>query len=565
MTTSTPPIVSTIAGSDSSGGAGIQADLKTFAALNCYGTSIITALTAQNTTGVQDVSPVSPEFVKKQIESVLSDIQVSVFKTGMLHDAAVIHEVASTLKSFYNSRNDTVPPLIVDPVCVSTSGHTLLQEDAVQTLIDELFPLATLITPNKAEADLLLSKARGHDRYKISTIIDSQAVAMDLGRSFGSTNVLIKGGHISATVRELERFKELIVKGNFQKRINVEWDAIPGQNMEILRRNEIDLDDELVVDVLYEAQSNLTTLFARPRIHTTSTHGTGCTLSAAIACYIAQGFTMLESVRLAIAYTQTGIENAFPLGHGHGPLNHLHSVQQRQVPLPTSSNPYPFTKALIASHADLWKEYVEHSFVRQVGEGTLREECFVHFIKQDYHYLKYYARAYGLLVAKSHSFDAIQTATQTILNILNEVKMHKSFCEEWGISNEQLETAPESPATMAYGSYLLNVGLQGDGAKLLVALAACLLGYGEVGLWLISEASKGKDAWVKMEGNKYRKWIEDYGGESYQSAVKTGIDILETIAREDPPSQKRFDEWKEVWGMCTKLERNFWDMALELS
>jgi len=174
-------------------------------------------------------------------------------------------------------------------------------------------------------------------------------------------------------------------------------------------------------------------------------------------------------------------------------------------------------------------------------------------------------RVVRLLVAKSHTFEAIQPATQTILNVLNEVKMHKSFCEEWGVSKDELESTPESPATMAYGAYLLNVGLQGDAAKLLVALAACLLGYGEVGLWLVTEASKGDDSWVVMEGNKYRKWIEDYGGEGYQNAVKTGIGILETIAREDPPSQKRYDEWKEVWGMCTKLERNFWEMALDLS
>jgi len=265
-----------------------------------------------------------------------------------------------------------------------------------------------------------------------------------------------------------------------------------------------------------------------------------------------------------VAYTNLGIQTAFPIGKGHGPLNHLHTICLRVIPSPTQSDPYPFTKALIQSNAAVWNEYVEHPFVKQLGEGTLRRESFIHFIKQDYQYLRYYARAYGLLIAKTQNFDAMKPAIQTIQNVIHEVSMHKAFCAQWGVSNDELENTPESPATTAYGAYLLDAGLHGDETKLIVALAACLLGYGEVGLWLKAQ-SQLESTWVKLSGNPYTKWIDDYSGKDYQAAVQSGLKILESAADSDPPSQKRFDEWKAVWGRCTQLEKEFWDMALNLS
>lgn len=138
---------------------------------------------------------------------------------------------------------------------------------------------------------------------------------------------------------------------------------------------------------------------------------------------------------------------------------------------------------------------------------------------------------FRLLIAKSRSFKGIKPAVDTILNVLNEVSMHRSYCAlELGISEQELETTPESPATTAYGAYLLDSGLHGDETKLVVTLAACLLGYGEVGLWLKSEAQRA-DTWVKWEGNPYRKWMEDYSGEGYQGAVKIGLGMLFSTLR----------------------------------
>ncbi|KAF8191639.1 Phosphomethylpyrimidine kinase-domain-containing protein [Mycena galopus ATCC 62051] len=539
--------VLTIAGSDSSGGAGIQADLKTFAALGHYGTSAITALTAQNTVGVQGVHGVPPNFLEQQIHSVLDDLDVHAIKTGMLFDAENTRATVRALQSCYSGR--TMPPLVCDPVCVSTSGHRLLAPEALEVLIKDLFPLTALITPNKSEAELLLSRS-------ISSIEGMLDAARDL-LLCGPRAVLVKGGHMTATLADVD----FLVLAHPE--VHVIRDGLYGDDMEILSVNAPQ-PPHVVIDILCESNGP-TTVLIRPRIDTTSTHGTGCTLSAAVASALAEGATVSEAVTTAAAYTHLGIQTAAKLGAGHGPLNHLHSVSQLGVPPRTPTNPYPLTQLLIKGSAGIWKEYVEHAFVRRLGEGTLSKDSFIHFIKQDYLYLKYYARAYSLLAAKSDSFPAIDSATQTILNVLREITTHRTFCAEWGVSASDLEHTREASATSAYGGYLINVGLQGDTTALLMALLACLLGYGEVGLWLKRAAAERRpESSVVLEGNPYRRWIEDYSGKQYQDAVRLGLETIEARAAADPPSAARLAEWRAVWERCTRLEKAFWDMALEL-
>ncbi|KAM5542813.1 hypothetical protein V8D89_003774 [Ganoderma adspersum] len=555
----TPPAVLTIAGSDSSGGAGVQADLKAFTAFGCYGASVITALTAQNTKGVQGVHPAPPDFLEQQLRSVLDDIEFKAIKTGMLYDAEHTRRIVRTLKAHFQSDGGTaMPPLVVDPVSVSTSGHTLLHPGAVDVMVQELFPLATLVTPNTPETEFLLSHIAGGGPgpTTIATLEDMLAASERL-LALGSKAVLIKGGHVVATFADVRRVRAA------RPEVMVVQESFLDDNMEILQANEADLGARpLVVDVLRESDGGVT-LFVSPRIESTSTHGTGCTLAAVIASLLAKGESIHEAVRQATIYTHIGIETAFPVGSGFGPLNHMHGLTRSLVPRPTPGNPHPLTRILIRSSKQTWKEYVEHDFVKQLGRGTLPKECFLHFIKQDYLYLKYYARAYGLLVAKSSTYGSIQSATQTIINIINEVTTHKSFCTQWGISEAELNATPESPSTTAYGAYLLDVGLQGDSAKLIMALAACLLGYGEVGLWLQREAAR-PDSWVVLEGNPYLRWIEDYSGKEYQAAVRLGIETIETLAVEDAPNARRFAEWCAIWERCTRLEKGFWDAALNL-
>ncbi|HEY7885627.1 MAG TPA: bifunctional hydroxymethylpyrimidine kinase/phosphomethylpyrimidine kinase [Cellvibrionaceae bacterium] len=264
---SSTPIALTVAGSDSGGGAGIQADLKTFAALGVYGASAITCLTAQNTRGVQDVFPVPPAFIKAQIDSVLSDMPVTALKSGMLGTADIITAVADML-----ARYPTIP-LVLDPVMVSTSGDRLLAEDAIAVLISELLPRAAVITPNLLEAAALLGQAPAQN------LAQMQRQAEQL-LAIGCHAVLIKGGHSEA--------KE-------------------------------------ATDLLLSAQG--VELFSAPRLPTRNTHGTGCTLASAVAAGLAQGLSLRDAVAQGKEYLHQALAHADQLhiGSGAGPVHHFYA------------------------------------------------------------------------------------------------------------------------------------------------------------------------------------------------------------------------------------------------
>jgi len=253
--------VLTVAGSDSGGGAGIQADLKTITLLGSYGATAITALTAQNTLGVTGIHPAPADFVAAQMDAVLSDIPVDVVKTGMLFTADIVHAVAESLSSFRKRI------LVVDPVMIAKGGADLLDRLAVDAFKKRLLPLTYLLTPNIPEAEALTG-------LRIVTDAEMQKAARMLQRA-GARNILIKGGHSGG---------------------------------------------EESVDLLFE--SNSLTRFASPRTDTANTHGTGCTLSAAIATFLAQGNPLPEAVGKAKQFITDAIRLAVPLGKGHGPVNH---------------------------------------------------------------------------------------------------------------------------------------------------------------------------------------------------------------------------------------------------
>lgn len=261
---STLPVVLTIAGSDCSGGAGIQADIKTISALKGYAASVITAVTAQNTMGVQAVCPVPPDMVGAQITSVMDDLQPAAVKIGMVHNAAIVRTIAECLRKF--------PPrfLVYDPVMVSTSGRRLMEEETIRVIQEELFPRCSLITPNLSEAALLLS-------HPVGDIAAMKQAACELSDRFRCA-VLVKGGHLSGNV---------------------------------------------MYDVLYANGSF--SLFEQHRIASGNLHGTGCTLSSAIATFAAHGNGLEEAVRQAKAYIGQAILHGKELhiGHGNGPLCHF--------------------------------------------------------------------------------------------------------------------------------------------------------------------------------------------------------------------------------------------------
>lgn len=262
------PIALCIAGSDSGGGAGIQADLKAFSALGVYGASAITALTAQNTQTVSAIHPVPPEFVTQQLIAVLSDLDVSAIKIGMLASAPIIEAVSNLLQQYPQI------PVVLDPVMIAKSGDALLQPDAVSAILEHLCPLATVMTPNIPEAARLIG---GEEATTQEQMIDQ---ARSLSEK-GHCAVLLKGGH---------------------------------------------LEDSHSTDILH--LNGEIYRFSFPRINTSNTHGTGCTLSSSIAAELAKGMSILQSVDAAEHYVHNAIASADQLrvGQGHGPVNHFHAL-----------------------------------------------------------------------------------------------------------------------------------------------------------------------------------------------------------------------------------------------
>ena len=263
------PIALTIAGSDSGGGAGIQADLKTFAALGVHGASAITAVTAQNTQRVARVLELPPDLVAAQIDAVASDMTVSAAKTGMLATGAIVEIVAEKV------REHDLRPLVVDPVIVAESGARLLREDAVQTLREQLLPLATVLTPNLPEAEALLGRP-------LASWDDVQEGAKELV-AMGAAAVVITGGHREGPA----------------------------------------------TDLFYDGRQLHE--FTATRVETTGTHGTGCTFASAIAAALAKGSAVRPAVAMAKAYVTRALQAAYPVGRGHGPVHHFFRFWQPRM------------------------------------------------------------------------------------------------------------------------------------------------------------------------------------------------------------------------------------------
>lgn len=259
--------VLTIAGSDSGGGAGIQADIKTISACGCYATSAITAVTVQNTLGVSDVCPVPVDVISAQIDAVLSDIGADAIKIGMLHSSETIEAIAAILGRY------SVCHIVLDPVMVATSGSRLIRPEAVDTMCRVLIPMASVITPNIPEAEILLGGSIGSQ----SEMPDA---ARRLGRKFG-VSVLLKAGHLT---------------------------------------------EENLIDYLYCITTDQIVPYAGQRLSTPNTHGTGCTLSSALAAYLAKGQPLHEAARSAKDYIAAAIiaGAGYEIGHGHGPVHHFH-------------------------------------------------------------------------------------------------------------------------------------------------------------------------------------------------------------------------------------------------
>jgi hydroxymethylpyrimidine/phosphomethylpyrimidine kinase len=253
----------TIAGSDSGGGAGIQADLKTFGAMGVFGTCAITTITAQNTIGVNGVLETPTSMIEAQIDAIVSDIGADAVKTGMLSSNEIIRCVAERIE------HHSLSPAVIDPVMVASTGFRLLRDDAVDAMRTVLVPMATVVTPNSREAAVLTER-------EMNTVDDLKTAARILVDELGAKNAVVKGGHL----------------------------------------------DGPATDVLYDGSDF--TLFTSERFDTPNTHGTGCTFASAVAAYLAHGKTVPEAVGAAKEYVTEAIRGSYPVGQGHGPLHHFH-------------------------------------------------------------------------------------------------------------------------------------------------------------------------------------------------------------------------------------------------
>ncbi|KAI0526669.1 Rapamycin-insensitive companion of mTOR, N-term-domain-containing protein [Xylaria bambusicola] len=503
----TDKTVLVVAGSDSSGGAGLEADQKVIAAHGCYAMTATTALTAQNTMGVNGIHQIPPEFTRKQIDAVFQDIPPSVVKTGMLGSAATIEMLSQALVDY------KVEKLILDPVMVATTGAQLLPENAVTELRTLLLPLAFILTPNVPEAKLLLANS-GAMIGDISRPEDLENLARKL-RTLGPRWVLVKGGHVPFT-------KEgVAAMSNAEK--------------------------EIVVDVLLGPDGNVTRIES-PYLQSKNTHGTGCSLAAAIAANLAMGLEPHDAVRAACRFVEAGIRSAPGFGRGNGPLNHFHSTYM----LPFT--PGRFVEWLLSRPdvAPVWHRFTNHPFVLALGNGELPLDSFKKYLVQDYLYLVHFARANALASYKAKNIRDIAAGAKIVQHIHTEMKLHIDYCKSFGITIEEIETTEEHQACTAYTRYVLDIGQSEDWLGLQVSLAPCLLGYGAIAKQLHA------DPRTKTEGNTYWPWILNYVADDYVQAVQTGCELMERNAVLHSPS--RIEELVKVFIHATKMEIGFWEM-----
>jgi hydroxymethylpyrimidine/phosphomethylpyrimidine kinase/hydroxymethylpyrimidine kinase/phosphomethylpyrimidine kinase/thiamine-phosphate diphosphorylase len=485
-TAPTRPIsVLSIAGSDPSGGAGIQADLKTVAAHGGYGMAAITALTAQNTQGVRAVHVPPADFLREQLEALADDVRIDAVKIGMLGTAEVVDVVADWLS------RQAPPHVVLDPVMVSQSGHRLLPADAVSALRRRLLACADVVTPNLPElADLL-------GREEAASWPDALAQGRELAQRH-QVRVLVKGGHLSGP-----RSPDALVDVDGAVR------ELPGL-----------------------------------RVATPHTHGTGCTLSTAVATLRPSRADWYEAVRDAKTWLAGAIEGGrgLRIGQGRGPVDHLHDT------VPSSARAFTTqawdeTTLVRASIDDL-------PFVRALADGTLPQPVFAEYLRQDALYLQQYARALATLAALAPDADQqlwwAQAAQQAIA-------VERQLHESW-VDVPDAETPSDVPAASAactaYTSYLLAVAHRGDYAELVAAVLPCFWVYADVGERLLERTREAPD-------HPYRRWIDQYGDPVFAERTRQARDLADrTAARSGPAARARM---LEAFRTATRYEWMFWD------
>lgn len=524
------PVIMTVAGSDSSGGAGVEADVKTITAHRCYAMTCVTALTAQTPANVYSIKETPKEFIAEVLDCNLRDMKCNVIKTGMLTEAAIEALVAKLDSTDEKER----PRLVVDPVLVATSGCALGDSSLCKLLKTKLTPYAELVTPNIPESFELVG-----EKIEIASIEDICKLAKRVCKETKCPNVLVKGGHIPW--------------GNGKKKH--------------------------ITDVLYIEKEDKHVVYTGNYSDTTHTHGTGCTLASAISSNIARGYSLCQAVYGGIEYVQSSVAIGCEVVKSHitnnGPVNHVYAIETplekmledecfsaHDIVTKPSTHSAAFGKQdfferIIADPRvkPHWDSYVHHDFVKQVAQGTLKREKFQFFIEQDYAYLIDYARVHCVAGSKAPALEDMEKELTIVGSVRNEMKQHETrLREEFGVADSAyFQNIKRGPALNNYSRYFNDIARRGNWQELVASLSPCLMGYG----WAL--LNNEKFITVK-DGDVYHDWCYTYLSEGYQNAMVQGRSILNQISQTYPKEQ--LDVLITIFAEVCELETKFWDAAL---
>ncbi|KAG7832539.1 hypothetical protein KL943_004876 [Ogataea angusta] len=550
------PRVLAVAGSDSSGGAGIEADVKTITAHKCYAVTCITALTAQNSLGVHNVT-VTPAQTAEQVLVAIADDQIALdaIKLGMLPD-----ETLSVIAPFLAARAASTP-IVLDPVFVAKNGDRLSSVAALRRTV-ELFKHAALVTPNSREVEVLLAVLRSSDpsveEITIATADDFYEAARVLGSRF-KVDVLFKGGLVPVN-----------------------------ENLVVDPENPV-----YILNVLYEHRSGKTTVFRSNHIDSPNLHGTGCTLSSAVACNLARGASLAAAVENAIAFVNEAIRHAEV--KPNGPLNHMWAISR-----PQDARRDAGLLSFLLNHEKVvphWQKYTNHQFVQQVMEDTLPVEKFNYFLKQDYRYLQAYHRVHVNLRSITESQELQEYVDNILGNIETEMERHRGKLKSrW--PDLDLEDIVAGRATLNYINYLVELYEKThDWLLCKTALMPCLIGYNHAAANALNNGTKflvadpennsrtlararklqedaenGGLPYTVDPGSAtqkmYRDWLSDYVAPWYLDACKRGEQVLndyfdEYVSRKQHEDGfdkgKLMDTLADIFAKVSSLEASFWD------
>ncbi|RNE49122.1 bifunctional hydroxymethylpyrimidine kinase/phosphomethylpyrimidine kinase [Corynebacterium alimapuense] len=502
------PRVLSIAGTDPSGGAGIQADLKSISAAGGYGMCAITAVVSQNTLGVRSVFVPPREVLAEQLTAVFEDVSVDAVKIGMLGDLQTIEVVAQFLASY------TPRSVVLDPVMVASSGDRLLDREA-ETAMRDLVPLVDVVTPNLWELAVLVGRDRALDQE--SALAQAKALAAESG-----TVVIVKGGHFSGPAA-----------------------------------------DNAVVD-----PNGRVHLVPSPRVETVNTHGTGCSLSSALATCLGAGDSVEQALEWSTRWLYESIVHADELavGSGNGPIDHGHrarrlaaaastrpwghlttgKVSDVQAPTPVLAPAGPHTRLLWEATGGVWASIMGLPFIRGLGSGTLPETDFGFYLEQDARYLNRYARALALLAARAPDTESqVGWANGASGCITTEAALHR----EW-LGDREVSSSGASPVTMAYTDFLVASAAVEDYVVAAAAVLPCYWLYAEIGMALLAD---------DYPDHPYHQWLGTYSGSEFLDAAQAAIERVEKALEQASPPQRQAA--MESYLTACIHEQEFFDQA----